>query len=136
MKTLRASLLAAALVLLAPAVLRAGDVVNNLATTRFGGEVLDVSGKAGARSILIGTLPVRLESITVRIADFAGTSVAAVKIWTGTASVPVTLVEDLGIVQANGNPASNYPIASTAHPVLAAGARYWVSVENVSGNLD
>ena len=110
-------------------------IVDNLGNGTFGDGFVPPDTGGWAQAISVGYDTLVLSSITVRLKPTASQSqTATVELWSSTASgtVPVTLVESLGLVSLP-NTASpvygDYTVQSELHPVLYPGTRYWVAVK-------
>ena len=136
MKT-RTTLLALALLLPAATAL-AQDVVSNLDNASTAQIALSTVGASAAQAFTTGPEARKLDRIVVRLRGFqAGPHTARVKLWTGSGTLPVTLVEDLGTVPniPSGND-GEMTVLSTTNPDLAPNTRHWVSVTVSAGDFD
>jgi len=109
-----------------------GIILSNLGNDTA--SYLDSASGYLAQAFDAGPVATTLNGITVRLANYAGTTQARVQLWSGSGAAPVTLVEDLGVSTSFTDSSDvDYVFTSTAHPVLAANTRYWLVVSNVSG---
>ena len=118
---------------------QAGEIAGNLnLPVGIDGILLNASGERAAQAFTTGPDPVVLDSVTVRLKHFGGGSSSAriflLADFQGTPSS--LLIADLGEIT-NFTSASpvNQNVVSSSRPYLEPSTRYWVVVENVTGDF-